>query len=93
MGLGIERKGIAMEIEQILKTPIGSKDEALSYLSALHEVGLLFHPDDRGADIVEQKTYQPVFSSKEARLYDARMEEVFQHVKDPYAAAMEIMGL
>lgn len=81
-----------MEIEQILQTQIENEAQAISYLKALHNKDMLFNPDDRASDIVWNKTYERVFDDTQAKLYDARMEEVFKYLADPHEICMEIMG-
>ena len=81
-----------MEIEQILQTQIENEAQAISYLKSLHSKDMLFNPDDRASDIVWSKTYERVFDDNQAKLYDARMEEVFKYLADPHEICMEIMG-
>ena len=80
-------------IEEILKTQIKSKEQAIAHLNALYDNDLLFHLDDRAADIVWQKTYERVFSNDDAKLYDERIMEVFKYIDDPYDVCLEIMGV
>lgn len=72
--------------------PITNEAEAQGFLFQLHQAGDLFHPDDNPADIIRTATGEPVFTATEAEHIAERMEEVFEHLADPYEYALSLIN-
>ena len=70
--------------------PITNEADAQGFLFQLHQAGNLFHPDDNPADIIRTATGEPVFTAAEAEQVTRRMNEVFEHLTDPYEYALTL---
>ena len=76
------------DLATLLSLPVTSADEARAYLLALDAAGYAYHCDDSAADIIRSATGLPLFTPEEAKLADARMDEVCDHLDDPCAVLL-----
>lgn len=73
-------------------TPITSPEQAEAFLTLLHEQGKSFHPDDSPATIVDMAG-RFIFTPQESTLIEKRMNEVFEHLTDPYEFILNLEGI
>lgn len=69
-------------IDLLLTQDIQSADDARSFLFGLHQLGMLFHPDDDPSRIIGPNGSN-LFSPMEAAMVDVRMDQVWGHLDDP----------
>lgn len=74
----------------LLETPITNKTKAGTFIRRLHECGLLFHFDDSPETIVEGLGDRRTFTDAECPHVRARVIELFTHLKDPFAIALDV---
>jgi hypothetical protein len=78
-------------VNNTLRTPITTPEQARAYLAWLVASGLDYHPEEHAANIVRGDG-SPVFPGEYAALADARMDEVFGLLADPCAVLLDIYG-
>jgi|LakMenEpi03Aug12_release.lakeMendotaPanAssembly.Ray.scaffolds.fasta_scaffold1210017_1 hypothetical protein len=77
---------------EFLAKPINSQDDAENFILALDDAGFLFHFDDSPDEIVYVKDgiQCRTFTDEEVPYVKARIEELFMHLEDPFAVALEL---
>lgn len=74
----------------LLRTPITTNAQARAYLQAMVVRGFDYHPDTPAAEVFRIGNGKPLFSTTDAKLADARMDEVFRHhTGDPYETLLD----
>lgn len=71
-----------------LPSSINSKEEAISYLTLLHENGYNYHPDDPADQVSWDENTGP--TPEEMVQLDKLMDEVFEYEEDPYTILMDL---
>lgn len=69
------------QFEQLLFTPIQSENDAQGFYYELESLGLLFHPEDDPAQIINKNGR--VFTDPEAQALRERVEETYTFMVDP----------
>ncbi len=69
--------------------PITSADAAENFILALHKENLLFHFEDDPSDILD-KTGKRVFADADIPNLKKRVQELFEHLSDPFDIAVAL---
>lgn len=72
-------------------TPITTADEAKRWFADMHTQKMLFHPEDDANDIMRFGENKHLFTKKEAKAINARMDEIFSLLPDPCAIAYALI--
>jgi hypothetical protein len=76
----------------LFETPIQSQNDAEDFLRQLHQMDMLFHPEDSPKNIITGPSGKPLFTAAEAKAVADRMDEVFQHLDDPCGFCLDIIA-
>jgi hypothetical protein len=79
-------------LQVLLSTPLTTPAEAEAWMRSMTALGYGTHPDDPAAEIIDSRTGEALFTDEQAPLHDARMEEVFALLSDPYDVALDAFG-
>ena len=64
--------------------PINSMQEAKDFLTFLHDSDQLFHLDEDPRDIIKNATGLRLFNEEQCTNLEARLEEVFEYLDNPF---------
>lgn len=83
---------VDLELRRFLLTTPTNRQLAEAWLeSAVSFFGRGFHPDTPGDDYVEGNTGKDTFTRDEAERFERARDNVFRHVKDPYAVGLKFL--
>lgn len=70
-------------MKEFYKKKITNSDQAVSFIVNLHLENKLFHFADDAGDI-KNSDGEKLFTDEESKEIDFRVNEVFQHIEDPF---------
>jgi hypothetical protein len=71
------------------KEEIGSAQEAKAFLTFLNDSDQLFHLDEDPRDIIKNATGLRLFNEEQCTNLEARLEEVFKYLDNPFEYIIE----
>jgi hypothetical protein len=79
-------------MESYMTTPITSIEEAKKFICELYFDGNMFVFDDPASCFVSNSTGEPAFTAEECKHLDARVDEVFQYMEDPFQLCLALVS-
>ena len=77
-------------MKDYFKTPITSIEQAKKFICDLYFDGDMFHFASSAYDIVDIKG-ERAFDNETASILDARVDEVFKYIKDPFQLCLALV--
>jgi hypothetical protein len=75
-------------MSDVYTTPIKSAADAEGFFFQLHQLGLLFHPEDNPSEVVNKNG--PIFTPDQAKHLNDRLDEVYEVMLDPCAYCLTL---
>jgi hypothetical protein len=89
----LESKTTNREIEmEFLGTVIETEADAQGFFFQLNQLGMLFHPEDNPADVINSATGQALFTPEQVELVRQRIDEVYAVMDDPCELILTMTG-
>jgi hypothetical protein len=77
---------------EFLGTVIETEADAQGFFFQLNQLGMIFHPEDNPADVINSATGQALFTHEQVELVRQRINEVYAVMDDPCEFILTMTG-